>query len=168
MNLYSFAKPILFQFDAEKVHDLTLKTLKLAEKTGTLALCPQAPFCQPREVMGLIFPNPVGLAAGLDKNGAVIDGMAALGFGFIEVGTVTPRAQPGNSRPRLFRVIEAQGIINRFGFNNLGVDNLIENIAYKSTDGHVVNENFDPNLLESKFRQAMSILQVKASLDTDR
>ncbi len=96
--------------------------------------------------MGITFPNAVGLAAGLDKNGAVIDGMAALGFGFIEVGTVTPRAQPGNPKPRLFRVKEAQGIINRFGFNNLGVDNLIENVKaanYKGVLGINIGKNFD-------------------------
>lgn len=99
--------------------------------------------------MGLTFPSPVGLAAGLDKNGACIDGLAALGFGFIEVGTVTPRPQPGNPRPRLFRVKEAQGIINRFGFNNLGVDHLIQNIKrakYKGILGINIGKNFDtPN-----------------------
>lgn len=96
--------------------------------------------------MGITFPNPVGLAAGLDKNGAVIDGLAALGFGFIEVGTVTPRPQPGNPKPRLFRVKEAQGIVNRFGFNNLGVDNLIENVKaakYKGVLGINIGKNFD-------------------------
>jgi dihydroorotate dehydrogenase len=99
--------------------------------------------------MGITFPNAVGLAAGLDKNAAVIDGMAALGFGFIEVGTVTPRPQPGNPKPRLFRVEEAQGIVNRFGFNNLGVDNLIENVKaarYKGVLGINIGKNFDtPN-----------------------
>ncbi|PPC85587.1 MAG: dihydroorotate dehydrogenase (quinone), partial [Methylotenera sp.] len=101
---------------------------------------------QPRQVMGLTFPNTVGLAAGLDKNGAVIDGMAALGFGFIEVGTVTPRAQPGNPKPRLFRVKEAQGIVNRFGFNNLGVDNLVNNVKsakYRGILGINIGKNFD-------------------------
>ncbi len=100
-------------------------------------------------VMGLSFPNPVGLAAGLDKNGAVIDGMAALGFGFIEIGTTTPRAQPGNPKPRLFRVKQAEGIINRFGFNNLGVDQLIENVQsakYRGILGINIGKNFDtPN-----------------------
>ena len=149
MNCYSLAKPFLFQIDAENAHDLTLKTLRLAEKTGVLNLYPKAPICAPREVMGLRFPNPVGLAAGLDKNGAVIDGMAALGFGFIEIGTVTPRPQPGNPRPRLFRVTEAQGIINRFGFNNLGVDNLLENVKAAKFNGILginIGKNFDtPN-----------------------
>ncbi len=139
----------MFQLDAESAHDLTLKSLKWAEKTGVLGLYPQAPACAPRQAMGLTFPNPVGLAAGLDKNGAVIDGMAKLGFGFIEVGTVTPRPQPGNPKPRLFRVPQAEGIINRFGFNNLGVDNLIENVRaakYKGILGINIGKNFDtPN-----------------------
>ena len=128
MNYYQLAKPLLFQLDAEFAHDLSLKSLKWAEKTGLLNAYPKSPQCMPRQVMGLTFPNAVGLAAGLDKNAAVIDGMASLGFGFIEVGTVTPRAQAGNAKPRLFRVTQAQGIINRFGFNNLGVDHLIKNI----------------------------------------
>lgn len=146
MNTYSLMKPLIFQLDAETTHDLTLKSLKYAEKTGLLKLYPAAPVCQPRQVMGITFPNAVGLAAGLDKNGAVIDGMAALGFGFIEIGTVTPRPQPGNPKPRLFRVKEAQGIINRFGFNNLGVDNLIENVKaanYKGVLGINIGKNFD-------------------------
>jgi dihydroorotate dehydrogenase len=149
MNTYSLIKPLIFQFDAETTHDLTLKSLKYAEKSGVLKLYPAAPVCQPRQVMGITFPNAVGLAAGLDKNGAVIDGMAALGFGFVEIGTVTPRPQPGNPKPRLFRVKEAQGIINRFGFNNLGVDNLIENVKaanYKGVLGINIGKNFDtPN-----------------------
>ena len=135
--------------DAEAAHDLTLKSLKYAEKSGLLKLYPNAPVCQPRQVMGIIFPNAVGLAAGLDKNGAVIDGMAALGFGFIEIGTITPHPQPGNPKPRLFRVKEAQGIVNRFGFNNLGVDHLIENVkgaSYKGVLGINIGKNFDtPN-----------------------
>ena len=149
MNTYSLIKPLIFQFDAETTHDLTLKSLKYAEKTGLLKLYPAAPVCKPRQVMGITFPNAVGLAAGLDKNGAVIDGMAGLGFGFIEIGTVTPRPQPGNPKPRLFRVKEAQGIINRFGFNNLGVDNLIENVKaanYTGVLGINIGKNFDtPN-----------------------
>ncbi|NOT15726.1 MAG: quinone-dependent dihydroorotate dehydrogenase [Methylotenera sp.] len=149
MNIYSLTSPLLFQFDAESVHDFTLKTLKTAERLAALKLCAVPPVCQPREVMGITFPNAVGLAAGLDKNAAVIDGLAALGFGFIEVGTVTPRPQPGNPKPRLFRVEEAQGIINRFGFNNLGVDNLIENVKaakYKGVLGINIGKNFDtPN-----------------------
>lgn len=140
------AKPLLFQFDAETIHDLTLKTLKFATQTRLLDVYPKPPTCVPRKVMGLTFPNPVGLAAGLDKNGAVIDGMAKLGFGFLEIGTVTPRAQPGNPKPRLFRVTEAQGIVNRFGFNNLGVDALISNVKAASYDGILginIGKNFD-------------------------
>ena len=149
MNFYALIRPLLFQLDAEVAHDLTLKSLKLSNQFGLLNLYPDAQICAPREVMGITFPNAVGLAAGLDKNGAVIDGMAALGFGFIEVGTVTPRTQPGNPRPRLFRVTAAQGIINRFGFNNLGVDNLVENVKaakYKGVLGINIGKNFDtPN-----------------------
>lgn len=149
MNLYALAKPFLFQLDAESVHDLTLKSIKFAEKSGLLTLLSKPAQCQTKKVMGLNFPNPVGLAAGLDKNGAVIDGMSALGFGFLEVGTTTPRAQPGNSKPRLFRVNEAEGIINRFGFNNLGVDNLIQNVQaakYSGILGINIGKNFDtPN-----------------------
>ncbi len=146
MSFYQLVKPLLFQLDAEFTHDITLKALKFAEKSGVLALYPKAPVCVPRQVMGLTFPNPVGLAAGLDKNGAVIDGMAKLGFGFIEVGTVTPRPQPGNPKPRLFRVPQAEGIINRFGFNNLGVDNLVENVQaakFKGILGINIGKNFD-------------------------
>ena len=152
MNAYSLIKPFLFQLDAEQAHDITLKSLKYAAKPGLLNLLGKAPECKPRQVMGLNFPNAVGLAAGLDKNAAYIDGLAALGFGFIEVGTVTPRPQPGNPKPRLFRVKEAEGIINRFGFNNLGVDHLIENVKasgfYRKDSilGINIGKNFDtPN-----------------------
>ena len=147
MNYYQIAKPFLFQLDAEVAHDITLKSLKLAEKSGLLALYPKPPICQSRQVMGLSFPNPVGLAAGLDKNGAVIDGMAALGFGFIEVGTVTPRGQPGNPKSRLFRVKEAQGVINRFGFNNLGVDHLVNNVKAAKFKGGAFNKNAAQQIL---------------------
>ena len=146
MNLYQCVKPLLFQFDAEFAHDITLKCLKWGEKLGALDLYQKAPSCVAREVMGLTFPNPIGLAAGLDKNGAVIDGIAALGFGFIEVGTVTPRPQPGNAKPRLFRVKEADGIINRFGFNNLGVDNLIANVKAAKYKGLTSNQILGINI----------------------
>lgn len=149
MNIYALTKSLLFQLDAEFAHDLTLGTLKRVEKLGLLScFTPKLPDA-PKTVMGLTFPNPVGLAAGLDKNAAVIDGMAALGFGFIEVGTVTPRAQPGNPKPRLFRLPQAQGIINRFGFNNLGVDQLIQNVKaakFRGVLGINIGKNFDtPN-----------------------
>jgi dihydroorotate dehydrogenase len=170
MNLYPIVKPILFQLDAERIHDLTLKSLTWIEKVGLLKLV-DAPVCQSREVMGLTFPNPVGLAAGLDKNGAVIDGMAALGFGFIEVGTVTPRPQPGNPKPRLFRVKEVEGIINRFGFNNLGVDNLVENVKaakYRGILGINIGKNFDtPNdLAVNDYLTCMEKVYAQASYIT--
>ncbi|EUJ09761.1 dihydroorotate oxidase A [Methylophilaceae bacterium 11] len=149
MNIYPILKPLLFQLDAEVAHDVTLASLKWAERLHLLGANTNQHHTTPRQVMGLTFPNAVGLAAGLDKNAAVIDGMATLGFGFIEVGTVTPRPQPGNPRPRLFRVKQAQGIINRFGFNNLGVDHLVENVKsakYKGVLGINIGKNFDtPN-----------------------
>jgi dihydroorotate dehydrogenase len=148
MDIYSLTRPLLFQLDPECSHDLTLKSLNCLGQSAA-KLFPKPARCQARQVMGLTFPNPVGLAAGLDKNGAYIDGLAALGFGFIEVGTVTPRPQPGNPKPRLFRIKEAEGIINRFGFNNLGVDNLIENVKrakYQGILGINIGKNFDtPN-----------------------
>ena len=146
MNFYQLVKPLLFQLDAEFAHDLALKSLKVSEKLDILNAYAKPPACAPRQIMGLNFANPVGLAAGLDKNGAVIDGMAKLGFGFIEVGTVTPRPQPGNAKPRLFRVTEAQGIINRFGFNNLGVNNLVENVKAAKYDGSLSNQILGINI----------------------
>ena len=152
MDIYSLIRPLLFRLDGEQAHDLTLNSLRLANKTGALAFLPRPPQCRPRTVMGLEFANAVGLAAGLDKNGAYIDGLAALGFGFIEVGTVTPRPQPGNPKPRLFRLPQAEAIINRFGFNNLGVDNLVTNVRASrfhqdgGTLGINIGKNFDtPN-----------------------
>lgn len=125
--LYSLARPLLFSLDPEQAHDLTLPALRFAEAAGLSRLLPK-PVADPRTVMGLTFPNAVGLAAGLDKEGAYIDGLAALGFGFIEIGTVTPRAQPGNAKPRMFRLPEAQALINRLGFNNGGVDAFVRNV----------------------------------------
>src|SRR5688572_5118464 len=118
--LYALARPLLFSLDPEVAHRVTLR---LADFFPFHATVPAAPV----KAMGLEFPNPVGLAAGLDKDAAHIDALAALGFGFIEVGTVTPRAQPGNARPRLFRLPQAEALINRFGFNNVGVDAFLEN-----------------------------------------
>jgi dihydroorotate dehydrogenase len=147
--MYGLLKPLLFQLDAERAHHVTLDGLNAAQRLGLLALLPKPGKCRPYRVMGLDFPNRVGLAAGLDKNGAYINALAALGFGFIEVGTVTPRAQPGNPQPRLFRVPQAQGIINRFGFNNAGVDALVENVKnarYGGILGINIGKNFDtPN-----------------------
>lgn len=127
MNPYPLFRPALFALDPETAHDATLTSLNAAHCLGLTRWLPR-PEPDPRTVMGLTFPNPVGLAAGLDKNGECIDGLAALGFGFLEIGTVTPRPQPGNPRPRLFRLPEAQAIINRMGFNNHGVDALLANV----------------------------------------
>lgn len=126
--LYELARRGLFCLPAETAHDLTLRSLAVAERLGLLSLLVPAVAPKPLRVLGIDFPNPVGLAAGLDKNGECIDAFAALGFGFIEVGTVTPRPQPGNPRPRLFRIPQRQAIINRMGFNNHGVDVLVANV----------------------------------------
>ncbi len=125
--LYALARPLLFSLDPESAHNLTLPALRSAAALGLAHFLP-TPKADPRTVMGITFPNPVGLAAGLDKDGAYIDGLAALGFGFIEVGTVTPRAQPGNPRPRMFRLPQANALINRMGFNNGGVDAFVRNV----------------------------------------
>ena len=144
--MYTLLRPLLFKFDAETAHHLTLDALKITHKLSLLPLAVKQPEPDLRKVMGLTFKNPVGLAAGLDKNGVYIDALAALGFGFIEIGTVTPRPQPGNSKPRLFRLPEANAIINRMGFNNLGVDVLVENVKrakYKDILGINIGKNAD-------------------------
>ena len=144
--MYSLLRPLLFALNPEAAHHVTLSALQAAHRLGLLPLIAKQPAADPRTVMGLAFPNPIGLAAGLDKNGSYIDALAALGFGFIEIGTVTPRPQPGNAKPRLFRLPEAQAIINRMGFNNLGVDALLENVKnarYKGILGINIGKNFD-------------------------
>lgn len=132
MSLYSIVRPIMFGLDAEKAHHLTLSLLKKADTFGFVT---QHVENKPIQCMGIEFPNAVGLAAGLDKNGEYIDALAELGFGFIEIGTVTPRPQAGNDKPRLFRLPEAKAIINRMGFNNAGVDQLIENVKNAKFQG---------------------------------
>lgn len=144
--LYDLIRPLLFRLDAERAHHLTLQSLEAVHRMGLTRLLGGAPTCRSRQVMGLSFANPVGLAAGMDKNGAYIDALAALGFGFIEIGTVTPRPQPGNPKPRLFRIIQAQGVVNRFGFNNDGVDALVDNVQrarYQGVLGINIGKNFD-------------------------
>ncbi|MDP0380896.1 quinone-dependent dihydroorotate dehydrogenase [Glaesserella parasuis] len=131
--MYPLIKKALFNLDAENAHQFAIQSLKLFGKTPFSLACSLPD--NPTEVMGLRFKNPIGLAAGADKNGEAIDGFAKLGFGFIEVGTVTPVAQDGNPRPRQFRILEAEGIINRNGFNNLGVDVLIENVKKAKYNG---------------------------------
>ena len=146
MNLYALVRPLLFKLDPELAHTLTLTGLDwLHFLKGTKILFPTVN-TTPTTVMGLSFKNTVGLAAGLDKNGAHIDSLAALGFGFIEIGTVTPRPQPGNPKPRLFRLVEHEAIINRMGFNNLGVDRLVENVKkaqFKGIIGINIGKNAD-------------------------
>ena len=144
--LYRLARPLLFQLDAERAHHNTLRFLDAACRFGFRGAIGGAPVHSPRRVMGLEFLNPVGLAAGLDKNGEHIDSLAALGFGFIEVGTVTPRPQPGNPAPRLFRIPEARALVNRMGFNNDGVERLMDNVArarYRGILGINIGKNFD-------------------------
>ncbi len=121
--LYSLIKPMLFALDAETAHDTSLELLN-----SFRYLIPKTKIVRPTRVMGLEFPNPLGLAAGLDKNAEYLPGLSRLGFGFIEVGTVTPRAQPGNPKPRLFRLRRQRSIINRMGFNNQGVGQLLDNV----------------------------------------
>jgi len=148
--LYDLARPLLFSLDAETAHELAIASLNLAGRA--LPAC-STDASDPVDVMGLRFPNRVGLAAGLDKNGEAIDGLARLGFGFLEIGTVTPRPQPGNPRPRLFRLPEVKGIINRMGFNNHGVEAMVANIRAAKFKG-ILGVNIGKNLttpLENAF-----------------
>lgn len=131
--LYSLAKPVLFGLDAENAHSLTINALKLRGRARPLAADPMLAM----EVAGLLFPNPVGLAPGFDKNAEVIHAMPALGFGFAEVGTLTPRAQSGNDRPRLFRLVEDRAVINRMGFNNDGQEAAAARIKALRSSGPV-------------------------------
>ena len=143
--LYSLARSALFRLDPELAHDLALKSLS-ALGPGAALLGAGADRREAKRVMGLDFPNPVGIAAGLDKNGEYIDALAALGFGFLEIGTVTPRPQPGNPRPRMFRVTEHEAIINRLGFNNHGVERLLRNVekaSFRGVLGINIGKNFD-------------------------
>jgi dihydroorotate dehydrogenase len=144
--LYSLIRPLLFRLDAETAHNVTLGTLRFLNDYGLDTLLNKPIPAQPIEVMGLSFPNPVGLAAGLDKNGDYLDALAALGFGFVEIGTVTPLPQPGNPKPRLFRYPEAEAIINRMGFNNDGVDATVDNIKRSRFQG-VLGINIGKNAL---------------------
>ena len=143
--LFRSLRPLLFRLDPEAAHTVTLASLSMLERARLLR--PPPPCTEAHtSVFGLDFPNPVGLAAGLDKNGAHIDALATLGFGFIEVGTVTPRAQPGNAKPRLFRIPESRALVNRMGFNNDGVERLVANVLrqrYRGILGINIGKNFD-------------------------
>ena len=146
LDWYGLVRKVMFKMSGETSHELGLDMLGAAELLSLLSyIAPKIPDC-PVEVMGITFPNPVGLAAGLDKNGDYIDAFARLGFGFIEIGTITPRSQPGNPKPRLFRIAEKQAIINRMGFNNKGVDHLVEQVKkakFKGVLGINIGKNFD-------------------------
>jgi len=126
---YPLARPLLFKMDAEAAHDFTLDWLARGQNTPLQALWQQPTVRDPVRIAGIDFPNRIGLAAGLDKNARCIDAFGAMGFGFVEVGTVTPRPQPGNPKPRMFRLPAAEALINRFGFNNQGLDAFLQNVA---------------------------------------
>jgi len=132
---YPFVRKALFQLNPERAHEFTFQQLRRLSGTPFEALVRQTLPAKPVSCMGLTFKNPLGLAAGLDKNGECIDAFGAMGFGSIEIGTVTPRPQPGNDKPRIFRLVDAEGLINRMGFNNLGVDVLVENVKKAHFDG---------------------------------
>ncbi|WP_411755379.1 quinone-dependent dihydroorotate dehydrogenase [Serratia sp. (in: enterobacteria)] len=141
---YPIVRKALFQLDPERAHELTFSQLRRITGTPLEFLIRQSVPSKPVSCMGLSFNNPLGLAAGLDKDGECIDAFGAMGFGFVEVGTVTPRPQAGNDKPRLFRLVPAEGLINRMGFNNHGVDNLVENVK-KSHFGGVLGINIGKN-----------------------
>jgi dihydroorotate dehydrogenase len=147
--LYSLVRPILFSLDPELAHDISLEMLQQFHR-----ILPANRIEKPVRVMGLDFPNPVGLAAGLDKNANYLDGLGKLGFGFIEVGSVTPKSQPGNPQPRIFRLSQYQSLINRMGFNNSGVDHMLEQVGDKSRD-YVLGINIGKNL-STPVEQALS------------
>ena len=148
-KFYPFARSFLFALDPETAHDLAFAGLDQAAKFGLAGLAAPRLHASPVSVMGLTFPNRVGLAAGLDKNAAHLAGLATFGFGFLEAGTVTPRAQPGNPRPRMWRLPEARALINRLGFNNDGVERFLANVgasSYRGILGINIGRNFDtPN-----------------------
>ncbi|WP_337008692.1 quinone-dependent dihydroorotate dehydrogenase [Pantoea sp. AS142] len=150
---YPIVRPALFKLDPERAHELTFKQLRFMNGTPLALFYRQNLPSRPVTCMGLTFKNALGLAAGLDKNAECIDAFAAMGFGFVEVGTVTPRAQPGNDKPRMFRLVEAGGIINRMGFNNLGVDHLVENVQkarFKGVLGINIGKNKDTPVEQGK------------------
>jgi dihydroorotate dehydrogenase len=147
--LYPLFRPLLFAADPERAHAVALRGLDIAARLGLARIAAPSLPPSPIDVMGIRFPNRVGLAAGLDKNAEHLAGLATLGFGFLEAGTVTPRAQPGNRRPRMFRIVEADALVNRLGFNNDGVQRFVANVdrsGYRGVLGVNIGRNFDtPN-----------------------
>jgi len=165
---YSLLRPLLFKLDPETAHTWSLRALDLGHQTGLLKRLQGSHPDSPRTVMGLKFRNPVGLAAGLDKNGDYIDALGDLGFGAIEVGTVTPRPQPGNPQPRLFRLPAAQAIINRMGFNNKGVDHLVGQVKRARYDGILginIGKNKDTPLEQAADDYLIGLRKVYAHAD---
>ena len=156
--MYSLARPFLFALDAERAHALGLESIELAYRSGTSPLLARPVQELPTRAFGLTFPNPVGLAAGLDKNGAHIDALLALGFGFVEVGTITPRAQAGNPKPRMFRLPQHNAVINRLGFNNEGVDVLVRNVERARRKNGLLGINIGKNKDTSNERAASDYL----------
>jgi len=149
INLYPLVRPFLFGMDAEAAHDLTLNALAKTQNTFLDALYRQPFVSDPITLAGLQFPNRVGLAAGLDKNARSIDGLGAMGFGYVEVGTVTPKAQPGNDKPRMFRLPKAEALINRLGFNNEGLEAFVAHVkqARFRQQGRLLGLNIGKNAL---------------------
>ena len=147
IDSYSLLRPLLFCMDPEQAHNFTLNNIDRAERLGILGHLIHQPDPDPYTLCGVTFPNPVGLAAGLDKDGKHIDGLGALGFGFLEIGTVTPLPQPGNPKPRMFRLPQAQAIINRMGFNNDGVDACVKRVRQSTywQNGGIVGLNIGKN-----------------------
>jgi dihydroorotate dehydrogenase len=166
--LYKLMRTVMFQLDAEKAHHLGLKGLALLQMSGLSSLFYPKVEAAPVTVMGIEFPNSVGLAAGLDKNGDYINALAAIGFGFIEIGTVTPRPQAGNPKPRLFRLPEANAFINRMGFNNLGVEHLVEQVKIAKQNmiiGINIGKNFDTPVDKAVDDYLIGLRQVYSSAD---
>ena len=147
LNTYPLVRPFLFSLDPEEAHDFSFAQLDRLERCGLLKTLIGKPIQKPVDLWGLHFRNPVGLAAGLDKDGKHIDALATLGFGFLEIGTVTPKPQPGNPKPRMFRLPNVQGLINRMGFNNDGVDACIERVKQSNfyQEGGVIGLNIGKN-----------------------
>lgn len=168
MTMYELARPLLFALDAERSHELGLRLADFASGVGLLQRPAIADQFTPVRVMGLDFPNPVGLAAGLDKDAGHVDALSRFGFGFIEVGTVTPRAQPGNPRPRLFRLPEARAVINRFGFNSAGLEAVLAAAArrrWKGILGINIGKNFDTPLERAADDYVLGLERVHALAD---
>ncbi|QWE29823.1 quinone-dependent dihydroorotate dehydrogenase [Polynucleobacter sp. Adler-ghost] len=147
IDSYPLLRPWLFSLDPEQAHNITLSNLDRAQRWGLLRFLSDQPAPDPRKLCGINFPNPVGLAAGLDKDGKHIDALGTLGFGFLEIGTVTPKPQPGNPKPRMFRLPQAQAIINRMGFNNDGVDACVRRVRNSTywQNGGIVGLNIGKN-----------------------